>query len=100
MLAFEDGVCRTVRVRGETWYIFDRRLEHLCNTFVFHRTAGKDRNNAAACDSIQKASCKFLLSKFFTAKIFFHQFFVCLGNRLRQCVFIIKRYDRCSKLYL
>lgn len=27
MLAFEDGVCRTVRVRGETWYIFDRRLE-------------------------------------------------------------------------
>ena len=27
MLAFEDGVCRTVRVRGEIWYIFDRRLE-------------------------------------------------------------------------
>ena len=26
-LAFEDGVCRTVRVRGETWYVFDRRLE-------------------------------------------------------------------------
>ena len=24
---FEDGVCRTVRVRGAIWYVFDRRLE-------------------------------------------------------------------------
>ncbi len=26
-LPFVDGVCRSVRLNGETWYVFDRRLE-------------------------------------------------------------------------
>ena len=26
-LPFEDGACRTIRVRGAIWYVFDRRLE-------------------------------------------------------------------------